>query len=90
MAEDELLNSDWDWAHGTLAPCLRDVVEQDPKLGIRIQGGCAGRASRLFWQILDRGRAAAESGEEQERKWIVYLHPSRALAAAVHEVIEGP
>lgn len=90
VAEDELLNSAWEWAHGTLISRLRDVVKQDPKLGTREPEELTGRASRLFWQILDRGRAAAESGEEQEKKWIVYLHPSRALAAAVHEVIEGP
>jgi hypothetical protein len=90
VAEDELLNSDWEWAHGTLVSCIRDLVTADPKVANRGTEELAGRASRLFWQILDRGRAAAESGDEQEKKWIVYLHPSRALAEAVHEVIVGP
>src|SRR5262249_343279 len=90
VAEDELLNTNWTWARGTLADYLAGIVKAHPKLGNREPAEIGGRAARLFWQLIDRGRQAALTGKRSEERWIVFLRPERAASEAVEQIVSAP
>ena len=90
VVEDELLNSDWEWAGRKLVDYMQDVVKNHPKLAGRDPLEIVGRAARLFWQTVERGREAAESGKQSDERWITFLRPERAAIEAIEQVISGP
>lgn len=90
VVEDELLNSDWKWARRKLVDYMQDIVENHKKLAGRNPIEIVGRAARLFWQTMERGRQAAESGKPEDERWIIFLRPEQAAIEAIEQVILGP
>ena len=90
VVEDELLNSDWKWAGCKLVDYLRNIVANHNKLGNRNPVEIVGRATRLFWQTMERGRQAAESGKPEEQRWKAFLRPEQAAIEAIEQVISAP
>jgi hypothetical protein len=90
VVEDELLNSDWKWARRKLADYMQDIVVNHKKLAGRNPLEIVGRATRLFWQTMERGRQAAESGKPEDERWIAFLRPEQAAIEAIEQVISGP
>jgi hypothetical protein len=90
VVEDELLNSDWKWARRKLADYMQDIVVNHKKLAGRNPLEIVGRATRLFWQTMERGRQAAESGKPEDGRWIAFLRPEQAAIEAIEQVISGP
>lgn len=90
VVEDELENSYWKWAGGKLVDYMKEIVVHHPKLGGRDPDEIVGRATRLFWQTMERARQAAESGKPEDERWIAFLRPEQAAIKATEEVISGP
>ena len=90
VAEDELLHTEWKWGNGELFDYMKSIVKTDKNLGNRDPVEIIGRANRLFWQIIERGRRAAISGKRSDERWKVFLRPEQAASEAIKQVISAP
>jgi pimeloyl-ACP methyl ester carboxylesterase len=91
IVEDELLRTVWKWAHGKdLETYFTDLIEKDPRQSGRPVSELLGRVTASFWTAVDRGRRAALEVDATQKNWIVNLHPMRAAANAVNEVLSAP
>ena len=88
IAEDELLVTKWDWTYGqTFEDYLADLIKIHPNLRGRSENELAGRAAGLFWRRMELARRAAASDNADDQKWIKYLRPELAAAAAIEDAL---
>ncbi|MGH9365976.1 MAG: hypothetical protein ACRD1B_12050, partial [Thermoanaerobaculia bacterium] len=90
VVEDELLDHDWRWAGRTLKAYITDLAKEDRRRGKRSADELVGRIVRLFWQTIERARAARETGDPNEARWLTYLYPWQAVTHALERVLASP
>jgi len=88
LAEDELLVTKWDWTYGQkFEDYLAELIKIQPNLRGRSENELAGRAAGLFWRRMELPRRAAASDNADDQKWIKYLRPELAAAAAIEDAL---
>jgi hypothetical protein len=94
VVEDELLNRPWRWAGGlTLKGYIDYLAGNHPRLGARTLDEMVGRIARVFWQTVERARAARTNqalNDPSEDHWLLYLYPWQAVTYAVEQVLSSP
>lgn len=91
VVEDELLSWEWRWAdRQTLKDYITGLAQEDRRRAGRSVDELVGRIVRVFWQAIERGRTARETGDPSEARWIIYLFPWQAVGYAVDQVLASP